>query len=308
MGWLSFKSRPNLDFIGYRLWTFGFSGFMVMCVILAALFKGLPLGIDFKGGLVMEVNAPNGLSLEVVRTKMVDVFDSSVSVQTFGTANDFLIRLSSTLSAAEQKEVQEKIRNTFGADLVIRRLESVGPKVSQELYQKGLLAVTLALLAMLIYIWFRFEWRFGLAAFLAIAHDCIAVLGLYALFRLEFTEAAIVAILITASYSINDTVVVFDRVRENKGRYGRMPFVDLLNLSVNETLSRTLLTSLTTLGALCVLYFFGGPVISAFSLPILIGLVFGTYSSICLAAPLLSLWTAPSDAGATLVNENKKKL
>lgn len=304
MGLLELKKKPQIDFMRNRFMTFGLSGGLVLLVCLALLFVGMPYGVDFKGGVVLEVQSTK--SLKELRGFFKDFVDGEVSVQTFGTSKDFLVRLENA-DVKNQEGFLKRLSQKCGDSLSVRRLEAVGPKVSSELLSKGLYAVFFALLAMLIYIWMRFEWRFGLAALLALMHDCFGVLGLYALARFEFNETAIVAILITASYSINDTVVVFDRVRENKKRYGRMPLKELLNLSINETLSRTLLTSLTTIAALCVLYFFGGPVIATFSLPILVGLVVGTYSSICLASPLLMLFQEPKQENIALVNQNTKK-
>jgi preprotein translocase subunit SecF len=305
VSFLNLKSVPDIDFMGRRLFVFGLSGFMVALVILGFIVRGVPYGVDFKGGVIVEMRAPNAPSLGTIRSNLSE-FLSDASVQELDTASDYLVRFDGRAFEVDKDGTLNDVRAAFGTGSAVRRLESVGPKVSDELLKSGVYAVVLALLAMLLYIWVRFEWRYGLAALCALLHDCVAVLGLYALGRIEFNETAIVAILITASYSINDTVVVFDRVRENKGRYGSMPMKALLNLSVNETLSRTLLTSLTTLAALFVLYFFGGPVISGFSLPILVGLVVGTYSSVCLASPLL-LWLNQSFEPSPLVNQNQKK-
>lgn len=308
MSFLNLKKVPSLDFIGMRLWTFGISGIGVLSILLVLLMNGLPYGVDFKGGVILEVRAPNAPKLDDIRTAFSEVLEGDASIQTLDDAQDFLVRFDEDLFEADKEETLSAVRKLFGKGADIRRMESVGPKVSNELLGSGLTAVFFALLAMLFYIWFRFEWRYGLAALCALLHDCIAVVGLYVLGRVEFAETAIVAVLITAAYSINDTVVIFDRVRENKGRYGRsMPLKALLNLSVNETLSRTLLTSLTTLAALLVLYFFGGRVIASFSLPILIGLSVGTYSSICLATPLLFWLSDATDVHGGVLNQNSKK-
>ena len=305
MSFLNLKSVPDIDFMGYRQVVSGLSALMVLMVVLGFIFRGVPYGVDFKGGVIVEMRAPNAPTLSAIRSRLSE-FLSDASVQELDTASDYLVRFDGRAFEADKEGTLNDVRAAFGKESSVRRLESVGPKVSDELLKSGVYAVFLALLAMLLYIWVRFEWRYGLAALCALLHDCVAVFGLYALGRIEFNETAIVAILITASYSINDTVVVFDRLRENRGRYGSMPMVTLLNLSINETLSRTLLTSLTTLAALLVLYLFGGPVIAGFSLPILVGLVVGTYSSICLASPLL-LWLNQSFEPAPLVNQNQKK-
>ena len=304
MGILELKKKPQIDFVRGRFLSFGLSSALVVLVLFVCLFRGLPYGVDFKGGVILEVRTSESLSK--VRRLFNALVPGGVTAQTFGAEGDFLIRMEHS-ALPDHATFLKKLEAEHGKKLQVRRIEAVGPKVSSELLSKGLYAVFFALLAMLAYIWMRFEWRFGVAALAALIHDCIGVLGLYALCRFEFNETAIVAILITASYSINDTVVVFDRVRENKKRYGKMPLKELLNLSINETLSRTLLTSLTTLAALCVLYFFGGPVIASFSLPILVGLFVGTYSSICLASPLLMLFKEPLKAEIALVNQNTKK-
>ena len=305
MGFLHLKKQPTIDFIGQRWVTFGLSGAMVVLVFLGLLVLGLPRGVDFKGGTLLEIRTTQAPDLGQLRKRLADATKGDVLVQTLGKSNDLLIRLEHGVLQPKQEAVQAFLKDVLPNDAAeLRRVESVGPKVSSELLSKGLWAIFFALIAMLLYIWVRFEWRFGLAALFALLHDCVGVLGVYVLGRVEFNEAAIVALLITASYSINDTVVVFDRVRENRGRYGRMPLAQLLNLSINETLSRTLLTSLTTLVALLALYFFGGPVIATFSLPILIGLLVGTYSSICLASPLLTLLPTDDLSGGALANQN----
>lgn len=307
MSFLNLKNTPSLDFVGRRFWSFGLSGGMILSVFLALLLLGLPYGVDFKGGVIVEMRAPMAPSLDQVRSGLSEFSSGDFSVQTLGVNQDFLLRFEHGLFEGDKEAVLLRMKNVFGAGSHVRRLESVGPKVSAELLRQGLYAVFLALLAMLLYIWFRFEWRYGLAALVALMHDCVGVIGLYALARVEFTETAIVAILITAAYSINDTVVIFDRLRENTGRYGRIPLAKLFNMSVNETLSRTLLTSLTTLVALFVLYLFGGPVIASFSLPIFLGFLIGTYSSICLATPLLYLIMPKGDGGEPLINQNITK-
>ena len=305
MSFLNLKTVPSIDFMGLRVVVFALSGLMIACVLLGLIVRGVPYGVDFKGGVIVEMGAANAPALSQLRSALSG-FLGDASVQELDAQSDYLVGFDGRAFEEDKDAVVTELRKTFGAQSQVRRLESVGPKVSSELLRDGLMAVVLALLAMLFYIWFRFEWRYGLAALSALLHDCVAVFGLYTLGGMEFNETAIVAILITASYSINDTVVVFDRVRENKGRYGSMPFGALLNLSINETLSRTLLTSLTTLAALLVLYFFGGPVIAGFSLPILVGLIVGTYSSVCLASPLL-YWLNQSFESAPLVNQNQKK-
>lgn len=296
MGILHLKRMPRIDFIGLRFFTFAFSGVLIAAVLLGGLFLKVPLGVDFKGGLLLEVRVPQALDLQKVRSRLASSIVGQVSVQNIDVKTDFLIRLEHDALAIKTPEAMKKIvQGVFGPNAEVRRFDSVGPKVSSELLNRGLTAVFWALIAMMLYIWWRFEWRFGLAALLALLHDCFGVMAVYVIGRSEFNEAAIVAILITASYSINDTVVVFDRIRENKRNVGQVSFQTMINTSINETLSRTLLTSLTTVAALIALYFFGGGVIASFSLPILVGLLVGTYSSIFIAGPLLS-WLQPADS------------
>lgn len=285
---LALKKVPSIDFVKHSRWAFGFSGIFLLVILASMLFVGLPKGVDFKGGVLLEIRTPTPLPLEDVRQALSQELSGPVSVQTAGTGSDYILRLDAgDLEETENSSVQLLLKKALKTSVEVRRLESIGPTVSQELMTRGIYAVFYALCAMMLYIWYRFEFQAGLAALIALLHDCFGVLALYALGRFEFTEASIVAVLITASYSINDTVVIFDRVRENQRVLKGKKFFEILNQSINETLSRTLLTSVTTLSALMVLYFFGGPVISVFSLPILIGLTVGTYSSIFIAGPLL---------------------
>ena len=211
-----------------------------------------------------------------------------MALQEFGSAQDILIRVEQQSGdEKDQLKAIERIKETLDADTEYRRIETVGPTVGSEMVSNSIQAILWALVAMLIYIWLRFEWQFGLCAILALMHDALSILGLYSLFGLEFNLTAIVAILITIGYSINDTVVIYDRVRENLRKFKKMELSAVLNLSINETLGRTILTSSSTLLALFALYYFGGEVIANYSLPILVGVAVGTYSSIFLAAPLL---------------------
>lgn len=278
----------KVDFVKFRHIAFAVSLIAIIGSILLFTFKGLNYGIDFRGGVVMEVRTPETPDIGAMRDKLNTLELGEVAIQEFGGANDLLIRLEKQKGGdgAETKALQ-KIKDVLGDSVEYRRVETVGPKVSQELMSNGITAVVLALIAMLIYIAVRFEWQFGVCAVIALAHDCVAILGVYALAQLEFTETAIIAILITAGYSINDTIVIFDRIRENIRKYKKATFGEIINRSINTTLSRTILTVTTTLLALLALYFFGGQVIATFTLPIIIGVAFGTFSSICVASPLL---------------------
>jgi preprotein translocase subunit SecF len=278
----------NLDFVGKRFYTFALAFTIVCATVFGLLTKGLNYGIDFQGGYIFEVRMPEAVDVSSLRERLENLNLGEVALQQFGGEQDLLVRVERKEGDdAYQQMVIEKVKGTLGEGVDYRRVETVGPKVGAELVKNSIKAVTFALLAMLIYIAVRFEWQFALCAILALAHDCFAIFGLFTFFHFEFNETAIIAILITAGYSINDTIVIFDRIRENLGRYKKLPLTEVINKSINETLSRTTMTATTTLLALLALYFFGGKVISAFSFPIIIGILVGSFSSICFAAPLL---------------------
>jgi preprotein translocase subunit SecF len=284
--------NTKIDFVGLRFITFSISLLVILASFMSFGLKGLNYGIDFRGGLILEVRLPQKPDIPVLRTKIEHLNLGEVSLQDFGKDNTLLIRLErhdedGKEDAPAQSETLEKVKNALGAGVDYRKVETIGPKVGSELIRNALNAIGFALLAMLIYIAVRFEWQFAVCAVMALLHDCVAILGLFSLFPLEFNENAVIAILITAGYSINDTIVIFDRIRENIRKYKKMSLADLINKSLNETLSRTLLTASTTLLALLALYIWGGKVISTFTLPIIIGIAIGSFSSICLAAPLL---------------------
>jgi preprotein translocase subunit SecF len=286
------KSLSNLKFsipfIKYRWLTYGISIIITLSTFIMYGVKGLNYGIDFRGGIMMEVKTPAPANIADLRKTLGNLELGEIVLQEYGSPQDLLIRADSQGGdSAGQKQAIEKIKNALGSDVEVRRIETVGPKMGEELISNGIQAIIWCLVAMLVYIWLRFEWHFGLCAIIALIHDSIAVFGLYSVFGIEFNTTAIVAILTTIGYSINDTVVIFDRIRENLRKYKKMADADLLNLSINETLSRTILTSGSTLVALFGLYFFGGEVIATYSLPIIVGVTVGTISSICLASPLL---------------------
>lgn len=287
MALLRFPQQTKIDFVGLRFVTLALSGAMIALTLIFYLMKGFNYGIDFRGGVILEIRTPQPAVLSTLRQELSEVVEGEISLQEFGSPRDVLIRLDSQAQQGSEEQLLEKIKTRLGPDIEYRRIETIGPKVGAELIRNGLIAIAWALVAMLIYVWFRFEWQFGICAVIALLHDCIGILGLFTGFQLEFNETAIVALLITASYSINDTVVIFDRIRENRQKYRKMTLIELINTSVNETLARTTFTSATTLIALLALYLFGGHVIAAFSLPILVGIGVGTYSSIFLATPLL---------------------
>lgn len=284
--------NTKIDFVGFRFITFAICVLVIVASSISFAVKGLNYGIDFRGGFILEVRMPEKPNVPDLRTKIEQLNLGEASLQDFGKDNTLLIRLESHKEEGKedsqvQAETLEKVKKVLGAGVDYRKVETIGPKVGGELIRNALNAIGLALLAMLIYIAVRFEWQFAACAVMALLHDCVAILGLFSLFPLEFNENAIIAILITAGYSINDTIVIFDRIRENIRKYKKMNLGELINKSLNETLSRTLLTASTTLLALLALYFWGGKVISTFTLPIIIGILIGSFSSICLAAPLL---------------------
>ena len=260
---------------------------LVVAALVLLATRGLNYGIDFKGGIMIDVRTDGPADIAAMRGILSGLGLGEVSLQEFGAADDVLIRLQKQEGGEKaQTAAVAKVKAALGQGVEYRRTEFVGPKVSDELLWDGVMAVTFAIAAMLVYIWFRFEWQFGLGAVVALVHYVLTTIGHFAL-GLEFNLSTVAAVLTIAGYSINDTVVVYDRVRENLRKFKTMPMEELLNNSVNETLSRTVVTSVTTLLALLALYFLGGEVIRGFSFAMIWGVVIGTYSSICLAVPLL---------------------
>ena len=280
--------EPNINFLILRKNFLIFSLIAIFISITLLFFKGLNLGIDFKGGTLIEVSTKNTNIGEL--RDILSVNYNDVSLQEFGNENTILIRLQNK-SNQESIETVNTVKSLIKDRVVeFRRSEFVGPTISSELLFKGFQAVSFALIAILIYIWLRFEWQFGFGAVVALTHDVLFTLGLLSVLNVEFSLATIAAILTIAGYSINDTVVIFDRVRENLRKYKKTELVDLFNLSVNNTLSRTVMTSLTTLLALISLFVFGGEVIRPFALTMIIGVIIGTYSSVFIAVPTLLLF------------------
>ena len=278
----------NISFIPKRIMFFIFSAVLITSSVGLFLTKGLNYGIDFQGGILMEVRTDKAADISVMRTTLGNLGLGDVALQEFGQPTDVLIRVQRQEGGEGAQQVAvERVKAALGSGVDYRRTEFVGPKVSEELFWDGVMAVSLAILAILVYIWFRFEWQFGLGAIVALTHDVLSTIGMFALLGLEFNLSTVAAVLTIAGYSINDTVVVYDRVRENLRKYKKKDFGELLNESVNQTLSRTVMTSVTTLLALLALYFLGGAVIKDFSFAMIWGVIIGTYSSICLAVPML---------------------
>ncbi len=282
--------RPGtkIDFIGRRRLFLILSAALIVVAIGSYVARGLNFGIDFQGGIMLEVRTSGPADLAAMRGTLGGLGLGEVTLQEFGAPNDVLIRVQKQAGDEKaQARAIEAVKAALGPGVEYRRTEFVGPKVGGELRRDGAIAVFLAIAAMLIYIWFRFEWQFSVAAVAALSHDVILTIGLFSVLQMEFNLSTLAAILTIAGYSINDTVVVFDRVRENLRKYKKLPLPDLFNQAINETLSRTVMTSVTTLLALFALFFFGGQVIRDFSFAMIWGVVIGTYSSICLAVPTL---------------------
>jgi preprotein translocase SecF subunit len=281
--------EPNLNFMGRRALFLLVALSIVVASAGLFLTKGLNLGVDFRGGILIEVRTPQPADLGQLRDRLGSLGIGDVTLQQFGEPTDVLINISRPEGdESEQIQVIQQVMEALGPGVESRRQEYVGPKIGDELKEAGFLATMLAMAAIGLYIWFRFEWQFGVAALIALLHDVIATIGFYSLTQIEFNLATLAAVLTIAGYSINDTVVIFDRVRETLRRYKKLPLVELLNRAINTTLTRTILTSFTTLLALGALFFFGGEVIRGFTAGLIWGVVIGTYSSFGLAVPLLS--------------------
>jgi preprotein translocase subunit SecF len=279
---------PQIDFMRWHHFGFAFSALLSIATVVLFLTQGLNYGIDFIGGTLIEARTQGPADLAAMRTKLDSLKLGEASLQQFGSPNEVLIRLPQQPGGdAAQMQAVQKAREALGQGVEIRRTEVVGPSVGSELIRAGMLATVLALGAIMIYVWFRFEWQFGVGATLATLHDVITTVGLFAIFQLEFNLTTLAAILTVAGYSINDTVVIYDRVRESMRKHRTMPFRDLINLALNETLSRTILTVSTVALAVLALLFFGGEVLRGFSIAMLWGIVIGTYSSLFIAAPIL---------------------
>jgi len=251
-------------------------------------FKGLNFGIDFKGGTLIELRSTDDrINVSSLRDNLNAINLGDVSVKKFGNDTDFLIKFENNSNKNVIEQIKISLDKSFGNQFDFRRVENVGPKVSAELLKSGVIAISIALILMLIYIWIRFEWQFSLGAIAALFHDVIVTLGMFSLLGLEINLSIIAAVLTIVGYSMNDTVVIFDRVRENLKKYSDIKIFELTNFSINETLSRTLITSITTLLALFSIFFFGGEILKGFSLAMIFGVIFGTYSSIYIANTIL---------------------
>ena len=265
---------------------------LIIISILLLFFKGLNYGVDFKGGTLIELRANDSqINIFKLRQSLLNMKLGDVNVKQFGNQNDYLIKFEKKNDNNPNfiQEIKNDLTKSIGPGFNFRRVENVGPKVSAELLKSGIVAIGLSLAAMLLYIWIRFEWQFSLGAILALLHDVLITLGVFSLFGFEINLSIVAAVLTIVGYSMNDTVVIFDRVRENLKKFSDIKIFDLTNISINETLSRTIITSITTLLALLSIYFLGGEILKGFSLAMILGVVFGTYSSIFIANPTLVL-------------------
>ena len=281
----------NIKFSNYYKKLLLASSILIICSILIFFIKGLNLGVDFKGGTLIELRINNkAISISELRQSFVRMNLGDVSVQNFGQKGDFLVKIAQQKNKDKNfiKKINQKLSKNLGEDINFRRVENVGPKVSFELIKAGLLAISLSLAAMLFYIWIRFEWQFSLAAIAALIHDVFITIGVFSFFSYEINLSFVAALLTIVGYSMNDTVVIFDRIRENLRKYDRISIKEISDISINETLSRTLITSVTTLLALFSIYFFGGEILKNFSFAMILGVIIGTYSSIFIATPLLN--------------------
>ena len=277
---------------------------LIVASLILLVFKGLNYGVDFKGGTLIEIRVEQSSSkISSIRDSFNQMNLGDVSVKNFGNKTDYIVKFEKQSSNDSKfiNNIKTKLSSSIG-NVDFRRVENVGPKVSAELLKSGIIAIGLSLAAMLLYIWIRFEWQFSLGAIIAIFHDVIITMGIFSLFSLEINLSIVAAVLTIVGYSMNDTVVIFDRVRENLKKYADIKIFELTNISINETLSRTIITSVTTLLALFSIYFFGGEILKGFSLAMILGVIFGTYSSIYIANPILVLLKVSQ---RTIIKEDK---
>ena len=285
-----FNFKSDIQFINYfRLFNF-VSLILILISVGFIFYKGLNFGVDFKGGTLIELRVENTeIGIGDVRQSFIKMNLGDVNVKKFGKGNDYLIKFEQTDKNKENfiENIKTQLSKNLASNFSFRRVENVGPKVSGELLKSGLIAIVLSLSAMLIYIWIRFEWQFSLGAIIALIHDVIITIGFFSILEFEINLSIVAAVLTIVGYSMNDTVVIFDRVRENLKKYSSKSINEISNLSINETLSRTIITSSTTLLALLSIFFFGGKILHGFSFAMILGVIFGTYSSIFIANPIL---------------------
>lgn len=284
-----FPHDLRLPFMRFKGLCFGLSILFMALSLVLFFTRGLNYGVDFKGGSLIEVQSKSGpADLADIRSKLNSLGIGDVQIQSFGADTDVLIRVEQQPGGeGEQQAAMNKVVNALGGNFTQRRIEVVGPAVSSELRRTGIIAVLASILAIIVYVWFRFEWQFAAGAVVALFHDVLVTVGVFSLLQLAFDLSIVAALLTILGYSVNDTVVVSDRIRENLRKFKRMDLNELLNISINETLSRTILTGMTAIAGILALLIFGGEVIRNFSFAMLFGILIGTYSSIFIAAPLL---------------------
>ena len=301
---MNLKIYKNIKFTDYYKKFNFLSLLLILASIFVLFFKGLNFGVDFKGGTLIELRVDKeNIKISDIRNSLLKMELGDVTVKKFGKDSDYLIKIEQSNSKADFIEsINKKLNSDVNSYVNFRRVENVGPKVSNELLKAGLLAISLSLAAMLFYIWIRFEWQFSLGAIIALIHDVIITLGIFSFLSYEINLSIVAAVLTIVGYSMNDTVVIFDRVRENLKKYSQLKIADTSNISTNETLSRTLITSITTLLALFSIFIFGGAILKGFSFAMIIGVIVGTYSSIFVATPILNYTNV---SHKTIVKEDK---
>tara|TARA_B110000967_G_C18845923_1_gene541982 strand:+ start:123 stop:1028 length:906 start_codon:yes stop_codon:yes gene_type:complete len=280
----------KINFSKYFKITNYLSLFLFTLSIILIIFKGLNYGIDFKGGTLLEIKMINkNISISDIRSSLNNLNLGDVNVKEFGDKGNYLIKVEKKLNNNEKliPELKKALNKKLNDEVNYRRVESVGPKISSELLKSGLISICLALFAMLFYIWIRFEWQFSVGSIVALFHDVIITIGIFSLLSIEINLSIVAAVLTIVGYSMNDTVVIYDRIRENLSKYNRLSIIDISDLSINETLSRTLITSVTTLLALLSIFILGGEILKGFSFAMILGVLIGTYSSMFVASPIL---------------------
>ncbi len=294
----------TINFMGARKWTYALSAIMVLLSIASITFKGFNYGIDFSGGILMELKSENTINVEELRKQLSAVDLDEINLQSIGeTGNEVVLRAQAkNLDEKQQMAVVNQIKSTLGSAYEYRRVELVGPQVGGELKKAGVIASVIAVLAISAYIWFRFEWQFALGAMLGLIHDVVVTVGVLSFFDFDFSLTTVAAILTLAGYSVNDTVVTYDRIRENLRKFKKMPQFDLLNKSINDIFSRTILTGCTTLLAALALLIWGGDTLRSFSFTIVWGVIVGTYSSIYVSAVFLNIFNLRAAQDEKVIN------
>ena len=297
----------NINFVSKFRKANIFSLIIFILSIIFIFFKGLNYGIDFKGGTLIELRTDTSISASAIRDSLKSMNLGDINVKKFGKEGDYLIKVEqkNTNNSNLIAEIKKTLADNLNADIDFRRVENVGPKVSSELLESSIIAISLALAAMLFYIWIRFEWQFSIGSIIALFHDVIITLGIFSVLSLEINLSIIAAVLTIVGYSMNDTVVIYDRIRENLLKYTKISISDISNLSINETLSRTIITSITTLLALISIYILGGEILRGFSFAMILGVIIGTYSSMFVASPILKFFKV---SYKTLEKEEEKIL